>query len=90
MTVENVQRRYNLELTKRYSDAVAEIELRNDTVSRQAFWAMVRGINEAARLLGLPEFEVPMVDARTDHEVVGAYYVDRILAAGDPGEELTL
>ena len=87
--MEDVQRKLNCRLTRKFADVITEVELRPTEKALAEFWEIWGAINGAAGRLGLPHDEAPAV--RRPSPVAIDEFLTRVVAEGsERGGELTL
>jgi len=86
--MEDMQRKLNCRLTRKFADVITEVELRPTEKALAEFWKIWNAINGAARRLGLPCDEAPAV---RPSPVAIDEFLTRVVAEGsERGGELTL
>ena len=86
--MEDVQRKLNCRLTRKFADVMVEVELRPTEKALAEFWEIWEAVNGAASRLGLPHDEAPAV---RPSPVAIDEFLTRVVAEGsERGGELTL
>jgi len=86
--MEDVQRKLNCWLTRKFADVITEVELRPTEKALAEFWKIWNAVNGAAARLGLPCDEAPAV---RPSPVAIDEFLTRVAAEGsERGGELTL
>ena len=88
--MEDVQRKLNCRLTRKFADVITEVELRPTEKALAEFWEIWNVINGAASRLGLPHDEAPVTLAPRSSFNVDEFLTRVVAEGSERGGELTL
>ena len=88
--MDDVQRKLNCRLTRKFADVMVEVELRPTEKALAEFWEIWNAINGAASRLGLPHDEAPVTLAPRSSFNVDEFLTRVVAEGSERGGELTL